>query len=254
MITLLGLAFFLLYSKLSDGSGFWSNLRDSDKNTYKLAIEYQRCLRKTNKAQLDLHFLHRCKDNGLSPKFVRWKNLKSKDAKERSRYMSRFLADAITEKRTRLKHLRSELTTKDHVLKSSTTWMRYILTKHTIDRLISRETTTIKSRHEKKIKSLQQEKAQIDDIQENPNDIIINLSGIKLDDHESEVLELGLKQGLAKRPSEALMVVTLEDIWHQIKRLNVIKRDSFLYRKIKTTLRAFTYGYLDIEDNQFDID
>lgn len=50
------------------------------------------------------------------------------------------------------------------------------------------------------------------------------------------------------------MVITLEDIWHQIKHLNVIKCNNFRYQKITTTLRAFTYGYLNITDNQFDID
>ena len=55
------------------------------------------------------------------------------------------------------------------------------LIKYTIERLISREAKTVKIRHNKKFKFLQQEKAQAVDIEENPNDIIINLSGVKLD-------------------------------------------------------------------------
>ncbi|KXJ12144.1 hypothetical protein AC249_AIPGENE28616 [Exaiptasia diaphana] len=68
------------------------------------------------------------------------------------------------------------------------------------------------------------------------------------------LLKRGLKHSLAKHPSEAHMVSIMEDVWHQIRKLKVINCNNFLYQKIKTTLRMFTYGYLDLPDKQFDID
>ena len=53
------------------GNRFWNNLRNTENVTYKAAIQYQRCLNKTRKCQLDLEFLYKCKENKVNPEFVR---------------------------------------------------------------------------------------------------------------------------------------------------------------------------------------
>ena len=48
---LFGIAFVLYFLKLSDGRGFWYNIRTSDENVYKVAIDYEREAKKLNKAE-----------------------------------------------------------------------------------------------------------------------------------------------------------------------------------------------------------
>ena len=69
------ISLFTILLKLSVRNRCWNNLRNTDNVTYKAAIQYQRCLNKTRKCQLDLEFLYKCKKNKVNPKFVRWKNI-----------------------------------------------------------------------------------------------------------------------------------------------------------------------------------
>ena len=61
---------FILYFKLSAGRGFWPNLRRTDADLSKLALQYQRSLRRVEKARLDLNFLLDCKKHQVYPTFV----------------------------------------------------------------------------------------------------------------------------------------------------------------------------------------
>ena len=92
------LVFLVNFLKLSVGNRFWNNLRNTDNVTYKAAIQYQRCLNKTRKCQLDLEFLYKCKKNKVNPKFVRWKNISSKNKRNQQQLYRRLLSDAINEK------------------------------------------------------------------------------------------------------------------------------------------------------------
>ena len=51
---------------------------------YIIAKSYQKILRKWMKAKHDVHLLHACKSYNAHPKFVRWRNIKSKTPKERN--------------------------------------------------------------------------------------------------------------------------------------------------------------------------
>ena len=57
-----GLCFVLYFLKLSAGIGFWSKFRRTDPQLHQVAIKYQRSLRRSAKAQLDLKFLYDCKE------------------------------------------------------------------------------------------------------------------------------------------------------------------------------------------------
>ena len=74
-MVIFGLVFSLYFLKLFVGNRFWNNLGNTDNVTYKAVIQYQRCLNKTRKCQLDREFLYKCKKNKVNPKFVRWKNI-----------------------------------------------------------------------------------------------------------------------------------------------------------------------------------
>ena len=60
---------------MSSGQGLWTKLRNTDAELHKLAVKYQRSVRKLEKAKLDLQFLLDCKKEEVYPNFVRWKNI-----------------------------------------------------------------------------------------------------------------------------------------------------------------------------------
>ena len=95
MTLFFGICFILYFLKLSAGCGFWSKLRRTDPELHKVAIKYQRYLRRLEKAKLDLKFLLDCKANDVYPKFVRWRNITRMKKKSQKRYLHLLLNDAI---------------------------------------------------------------------------------------------------------------------------------------------------------------
>ena len=93
-----GVCFLLYFLKLSGINGFWSNLEIQTKNTHKVAKAYQKTLKKYMKAKHDVDILNQWKQEKVFPKFVQWKNIKSKNPLERNRYFSRNLNDAINKR------------------------------------------------------------------------------------------------------------------------------------------------------------
>ena len=100
----------------------------------------------------------------------------------------------------------------------------------------------VKERQNKKLDGLVVEKNVQDGLQNNPNNLISNLTGKTLSDTEIEILKYGLKHGIATRPSEEEMIVKTENIWDQIEQKGLC--NHFLKQeRVKTALRAFTYSY-----------
>ena len=56
---------------------------------------------------------------------------------------------------------------------------------------------------------------------------------------------------MATRPREAEMMVIMEDIYEQILPHNAIKDDHISQERLKTTLKAFTFNYLDTDDKRY---
>ena len=71
-----GLAFVLHFLKLSDGSGFWINYRNTDEDSYRQAVKLQRMSKKMVRCELAIKFLAKCRDANVFPKFTRWKNVR----------------------------------------------------------------------------------------------------------------------------------------------------------------------------------
>ena len=65
-----GVCFLLYFLKLSGVNGFWSNLRNTDKDTHQAAKAYQKTLKKYMKAKHDVNFLKQWKQKKVFPKFV----------------------------------------------------------------------------------------------------------------------------------------------------------------------------------------
>ena len=121
---LFGFVFILYFIKLSVGNGFWYNLRNTDNITYKAALKYQRCLNKVRKCDLDIEFLHNCKSSVVYPKFIRWKNIPTKNKRYQKVFYARLLNDEIKEIHQKRKDLNKELLNCLGTLNNSTIWMK----------------------------------------------------------------------------------------------------------------------------------
>ena len=70
-----------------------------------------------------------------------------------------------------------------------------------------------------------------------------------MSNNEIEILKYGLKHGLALQGSE--MIVIMEDIYEQILGHNAVKDSYISQERLKTTLQAFAFNYLDIDDKRY---
>ena len=96
--------------------------------------------------------------------------------------------------------------------------------------------TKVKERQNEKLGGLIVEKNIQDNLQNNRNNLISNLTGKTLSDTEIEILKYGLE-----------MVYGFENIWDQIEQKGLC--NHFMKReRVKTALRAFTYSFIDIYD------
>ena len=131
------ICFFLYFLKLSAGKGFWTNLRRSDPNTHKLAIQYQRSLRRLTKAELDLGFLRKCKESEVYPKFVQWRNINQlRRKKKQHRFHKLLLNEAINKKNANISNLRKVNSQLKAEIFGNTTWMKAKLIIFSINRLL----------------------------------------------------------------------------------------------------------------------
>ena len=198
---------------MSGSNGFWKNIRNTDAATHKLAISYQKILRKYIKAKLDTKFLKKCKSSTIYPKFVRWKNVKNKQLKDKNRQYHVNLVNPLQDRNNDLRSLTKKHDEMKIQLRQSTTWMKYHSIIYSLNRLQSSKTCIIEKRHQKKYDNLLIEKRLLDDIQQNRNKIIANLTNIDLSNDEISTLELGLKHGILKRSKEPEMIAIVENVW-----------------------------------------
>ena len=72
-----------------------------------------------------------------------------------------------------------------------------------------------------------------------------------MSNNEIEILKYGLKHALSIRSTESEMIVVMEDIHEQILRHDVIKDSYISQERLKTTLKAFAFSYLGIDDERY---
>ena len=161
-----GVCFVLYLVKLSAGKGFWTNLQKSDPVTHKLAVQYQRSLRRLSKAELDRAFLRDCKKAEVYPKFVRWKNINQmKRNRRRQTFHKLLLNEAIKEKNTDISNLRQTTAQLKTAIFEKTTWMKAQLIVVSVNRFLSSEKNKVKKRHAKKLEVLFHMKVQADKLE-----------------------------------------------------------------------------------------
>ena len=79
------ITFLLFMFKLTDGKGFWYNIRLFYKEINKQAIKVKIVMKKVKRCERTLKFLCNCRDD-VFPKFVRWINIKNQPLKIKNRY------------------------------------------------------------------------------------------------------------------------------------------------------------------------
>ena len=91
-----------------------------------------------------------------------------------------------------------------------------------VNRLTNQEKKKIGHSHSNKLHRLLDMKSVAEKLETNPNETIVNLSGLELTSDQVEVLRLGLRHGLATRSNSLEMMAVAEDI---ILRPNWQKKD-----------------------------
>ena len=89
-----------------------------------------------------------------------------------------------------------------------------------------KETLKTKERHKEKLDNVLINKRINKGIRKIPNQTITNLLGTELNDDKIAALKLGLKHGLLIRPKENEMIAVMEDIYDQIVRQDLLKKDN----------------------------
>ena len=230
----------MYFVKILGGSrNFWQNLRTTDPSLHAAVVTYQKLYFKLKKTELDLIFLKNCRDNNITPKFVRWRNLKSKRHHLRSAYHRKTLKETIQDQHKSLQSLKKSFAEHEITLRNGTTWFQNLNLKFHAKRPMNSKLLSVSQRHERKFNSLLREHAISTGIKNNPNEIITNLTGDTLTQKEESILRFGLKHNLATRPNESQMIASAESIWEQLQRQNALP-DSFIKQlKIKNSIKAF---------------
>ena len=251
MISIFGITIVLYFIKIFSGSrNYWSNIRSTDPSLHAAATTYQKLYFKTEKARLDILFLVKCRDNNITPKFVRWKNLKSKRMKLRHSYHRKILKDTIKDQRQSLKQLKSQLDEQERIISAQTTWLKKAILKYYAIPPIDKKLSKAAERHERKFRSLLHEHNIFTGIANNPNETITNLTGDTITKEEESILRFGLKHGLATRPKETDVIAAAESIWHQLKKDNLLPDSYTKQQKIKHSIKALACNILDFDDKR----
>ena len=91
-----GLTFLLYWTNLSVGYGFWKSLRNTDIDLYNETVVVERLSKRLKKCETNLSFLIKCRDGDVYPKFVRWKNTRYLESKQKKKIFRRNLLNEIT--------------------------------------------------------------------------------------------------------------------------------------------------------------
>ena len=113
-------------------------------------------------------------------KFVRWKHVKDNLFRIRKQLYQKNLPNAVKEKYCRAKELKIELYKALSEFENSTIWMKRTLIKFSINQLISNKLRLFQLRYDKKLAILIIEKRIQDDIHNNLNEVITNLTAANL--------------------------------------------------------------------------
>ncbi|XP_066932663.1 uncharacterized protein [Clytia hemisphaerica] len=135
-------------------------------------------------------------------------------------------------------------------LVSKSTWMKRKCIIYSINFVMSKFEKQVSDRHLRKYDRLIQNYNYENGLMENPNNTIWNLSSHTLSNEEYEVIQYGLNYGLAMNLQEKDIIPSVENVWDQLNRHELLKNDYHSQLRAKNCLRALAYNLLDLENQQ----
>ena len=146
---LFGLAFLLYFFKLSAGNGFCSNLGIADKRFYQQKIKVERLLLNLKRYECNLTCLIKCRDAGVYPKFVRYKNFNNKPYKVKNRYYHLILLEKVTTMDRSIDNFKKQLYEAETALHKSTAWLKRLCITYTLSNVAKKRLENWKYRWRK---------------------------------------------------------------------------------------------------------
>ena len=143
-----GLSFLLFYLNISDGTGYWSQLRRSDSPTYERAVKLQRTKKKLVRCELAIKFLAKCRDTNVFPKFTSRRNANRKDPRTRNKYRRKILLDELRKKHQEARKLRDTIKPEEIALFQDMTYIKKSILRWSIQRLNEAERLLVQKRHD----------------------------------------------------------------------------------------------------------
>ena len=160
----------------------------------------------------------------------------------------KFLLEEIEEKN--LKTLKTQLVHQQRLLYENTTWIRETILRHLLNTIITKEESEWIRTHNKKYENLINEKKAINEISENLNSVITNLSSRILNNNECKILTKGLKHGIAISFKQNNILASSEALWDQLESKDILKENTSSIQRAKNSIRAMSFSLLSLDAQQ----
>ena len=196
---------------------------------------------KYNKAELNLLFVTRCRDNGLTPKFLEFK-LYSSNIRNNAgyrKYQRQLLSQEIGNKRSDLRRLELERQVALDDVKGALTWLDFKHVWSVIRNTNNHKVDTIKRTHERKLFNLGL-RFQFDPL--DPNKLILNLSNRILTSTQKEALSLGPK--FAFFPTQINynnFFMAVEKLYNQITECDMYQRTQDSVNIFRSNMKSLAF-------------
>ena len=136
------------------------------------------------------------------------------------------------------------------LLYENTTWIRETILRHLLNTIITKEESEWIRTHNKKYENLINEKKAINEISENLNSVITNLSSRILNNNECKILTKGLKHGIAISFKQNNILASSEALWDQLESKDILKENTSSIQRAKNSIRAMSFSLLSLDAQQ----
>ena len=128
--------------------------------------------------------------------------------------------------------------------------MKYKQNILSINCVISKYVAEVKSRHARKYNCLLNKSNAENGIQSNPKNVAWNLSSQNLANEEDDVLSYDLNNSLATNLSCNDVLPSMESVWDQLTRNNLLKENYHSINQAKSCLRALAFNLIHFNNQE----
>ena len=160
----------------------------------------------------------------------------------------KFLLEEIEEKN--LKTLKTQLVHQQRLLYENTKWIRETILRHLLNTIITKEESEWIRTHNKKYENLINKKKAINEISENLNSVITNLSSRILNNNESKILTKSLKHGIAISFKQNDILASSEALSDKLESKDILKENISSIQRAKNSIPAMSFSLLSLDVQQ----